>query len=177
MKRLARWPVAILSALAVLSTAQADDPRKTYVSLSGSADDHPRLGNPAIRVEVLSTAPGVAAGLSRALVADLGTLVHARPETGDIPFDYRLEVRVVLPPREVAGEAVRFDAILDHPERGIVWRTEGRTEIGSGPIDDAALVDISRNLVAALVHDRWVARKDNPDDPPPAAPNVLKTFP
>jgi hypothetical protein len=163
--------------LAALSAAHAEPPRKTFVALSGSADDHPRLGNPAIRVEVLSASPGVAAGLSRALVADLTTLVHARPETGDAPFDYRLEVRVVLPSDAVAGDALRFDAVLDHPERGIVWRTEGRTEVGAGLLDDATFVDISRNLVAALVHDRWVTRKDDPDDPPPSPPSLLQTFP
>ncbi len=174
MRRLARWPVIVLAALSV---AHAEPARKTYVSLSGSTDDHPRLGNPAIRVEVLSASPGIATRLSRALVADLGALVHARPDVGDAPFDYRLEVRLVLPSDAVAGDALRFDAVLDHPDRGIVWRTEGRTEIGSGPVGDAALLDISRNLIAALVHDRWVARKDDPDDPPPAPPSLLKTFP
>lgn len=174
MRRFARWPVIVLAAL---SAAHAEPPLRTFVSLSGSADDHPRLGNPAIRVEVLSVSPGVVEGLSRALVADLAALVHARPETGDAPVDYRLEVRVVLPSEAVVGDTLRFDAVLDHPERGIVWRTEGRTELGGGPVDEAALVDISRNLVSALVHDRWVARKDDPDDPPPAPPSVLKTFP
>lgn len=176
MRRPSRWASGALVLLLGALPAGAEPPRKTYVSLSGAADDHPRLGNPAIRVEVLSTSPGLAAGLSRALVADLGTLVHARPDTGEAPFDYRLEVRVVLPSAETGG-AVRFDAVLDQPERGVVWRTEGRTEVGGEPVDDAALVEISRNLVSALVHDRWVARKDNPDDPPPAPPNVLKTFP
>lgn len=174
MRHLARWPVMVLAALSV---AHAEPPRKTFVSLSGSADDHPRLGNPAIRVEVLSASPAVAAGLSRVLVSDLGALVHARPETGDTPVDYRLEVRVVLPSDAAPGDALRFDAILDHPERGIVWRTEGRTELGGGPVDQAVLVDISRNLVSALAHDRWVGRKDDPENAPPAPPSVLKTFP
>jgi hypothetical protein len=174
MRRLARCSVVVLAAL---TAAHAEPPRKTFVSLSGSADDHPRLGNPAIRVEVLSASAGVAEGLSRTLVAELAALVHARPETGDAPFDYRLEVRVVLPSHADAGEALRFDAVLDHPERGIVWRTEGWTELGGGTVDEAALVHISRNLVSALAHDRWVVRKDDPDDPPPAPPSVLKTFP
>lgn len=170
---------ALVAALLLLGAAisRAESPPKTFVSLSGSADEHPRLGNPILRVEVVSDSPAIAEGLSGALVADLSTLVHARPETGDANFDYRLVVRLVPRPTGGAPEPFRFEASLEDPDRGVVWQTEGSAEVGGEEEVTRVLSRISRNLVSALVHDRWVMPKDDPNDPPPAAPNVLKSFP
>lgn len=172
-RRISTAAIVLLAA----AIAHAEPPPKTFVSLSGSSEDPPRLGNPIVRVEVLSESPAISEGLAAALVADLSNLVHARPEIGDANFDYRLRVGLVLPPAGGAPEPCRFEASLEEPDRGVVWRTEGSSEVGGDGEVTQVLPRISRNLVSALVHDRWVVPKEHPNDPPPAAPSVLKSFP
>lgn len=154
------------------SLGWAQEPPRTFVSLSGSEDDYPRLGNPAIHVEVRSVSEELATALEGQLMSDLESMVHARPDRGDSPYDYRLRVLLDPPLNRGADDPLRFEASMEEPDRGIVWRTEGRTEIAGGLVDDAAIQGVSRNLVTALVHDRWVVRKIDPDNPPPAAPYV-----
>jgi hypothetical protein len=163
---------AAVVSLAASSVQAQPQPPRTFVALSGSTDDHPRLGNPAIHVEVLSAAAELGERLARVLTTDLDVQVYARPDRGDAPYDYRLEVRIDPPPASAPGDPIRFTATMESPERGVVWRTEGRTEISGRGVDDEIVGSISSNLVSALVHDRWVARRLDPDDPPPPAPTV-----
>lgn len=163
--------VSVMLIAAPFALAQ-QTPARTFVTLMGHADDLPRLGNPAIHVEVLSAAGDLAESLARALTVDLDSLAHSRPDRGEAPYDYRLEVRVDPPPAAASADPLRFTATMEHPARGIVWRTEGRTELSGRPVDTEVIAAISRNLVSALVHDRWIAPKLDPDDPPPAAPFV-----
>ena len=100
-------------------------------------------------------------------------MVYSRPDLGEAPYDYRLEIVVVPPRDQSSNDPLRFEASIQQPDRGVVWRTEGRTEIPGRVVDEEAIRGVSQNLVSALVHDRWVVRKVDPDDPPPAAPRVL----
>lgn len=171
-----RSPALLIAAVFVAGSAgfaQAQvKPPRTFVSLSGQADPHPRLGNPAIHVEVRSPVPSLADGLADALTADLEKLAYSRPGRDDSPFDYRLGVVLDPPVAGAPGEPLRFTATMDSPERGIVWRTEGRTELDGRPIDPEVISSVSKNLVSALLHDGWIVARLDAEDPPPSAPRI-----
>lgn len=166
----ARFAIAFVAALLSLGAS----PPRTTLTLHGPSEHHPRLGNPLVRIAVVAEPEGVAARLSERLTADLTGLSHTRRAGEEGAADYLLAVRVE--PRESSGPAdlVRFAASLEIPGTGIVWRTEGRTETGGRGLDEEVLASVARNLVAALIHDEWLPKRRNPDDPPPAAPFVQR---
>lgn len=171
-RRKITFAAAALVVMAISPALAQQKPQRTFVSLSGSADDHPRLGNPAIHVEVRSVSAELAESLARRLTADLDANVYARPDRGEAPYDYRLEIALLPPAIRSNDDPLRFEALLVDPDGEVIWRTEGRTEIAGRVVNDEAVRGVSRNLVSALVHDRWVVRKIDPDDPPPMAPRV-----
>jgi len=69
---------------------------------------------------------------------------------------------------------VPFEAVLRSAEGKTLWRVEGRTELDKAGAGAEALTSIGRNVVAALVHDGWLAPRYDPDDPPPAAPTIRR---
>ena len=82
----------------------------------------------------------------------------------DAEDEPRLELRPVV--------EVPFSAELTGARGERVWRVEGRTEVADEVVGHSAFIGIARNVVAALLHDGWVAQRIDPDDPPPPAPEI-----
>ena len=150
---------------------------RTTVDLAGDVDPSGKLGVPGIVVAVTGPEDSGAEALRSELVRALDSLIHTRPVRAGEPADYALAVR--LAPRSAAGHltTIPFYAALSAGDGHALWRTSGRTEIQDAEVDDAVLVSIARNVVAALMHDGWVQQRYDVDNPPPPPPSVRRDEP
>jgi hypothetical protein len=162
----------VLVTLVVAAGAAALGATKTSVSLAGRDDAIPKLGLPGIAVRVDAPGPDARAFVADELVREFASQVHTRPLAAGEPEDYDLIVDVGTARPEGSATIVPFTAVLTSPRGERLWRVEGRSEVQDGPLDGSVFVGIARNVVSALVHDGWVAPRQDPDDPPPQAPTI-----
>jgi hypothetical protein len=144
----------------------------TSVTLAGNDDARFKPGVPGIALRVESEGNDAIAVVSREISRELERQVYTRAlHEGDLG-DFDLVVAV----GKVAGDGpvveVPFSAELTGAQGERVWRVEGRTEVADEVVGHSAFIGIARNVVAALLHDGWVAQRIDPDDPPPPAPEI-----
>lgn len=171
-RRVARLLVPCILVSAAFASARAGS--RTTVALAGVDESARKLGMPAIALEVSGSPAPDARAVATELARGLDKLVYTRALREGEPADYVL--RVTLGARLSDGSTITipFEAALAAASGAPVWKVEGRTEVDGAPVAPADLVAIGRNVLAALVHDGWVQPRYDPDDPPPAAPQIRR---
>lgn len=164
----------ILLCVSILVAGNAGAGTKVYVALAGVDDDIPKLGRPSVAITVEAMTQGEAILVSNELQRELGRVVHTRPLDLEEAGDYRLKVNLDLASLDKAVSTVPFTATLASGRGDRLWRIDGRAETTEAPFDPTVMAAIGRNVVSALVHDGWLTPRYDPDDPPPAAPQLRK---
>jgi hypothetical protein len=156
----------------ILAVGTAPAATTTFVSLAGRDDALPKLGLPRIAVTVHAPRDEDTRALGDELTRELAKQVHTRARVQDEAGDYDLIVWVSESRVDTSSTVVPFEAFLYTAASERLWRIEGRSEVADAPVDASVFVGIGRNVVAALVHDGWIAPRLDPDDPPPQPPSV-----
>jgi hypothetical protein len=160
----------LVSALCSVGTASAG--ARTSVDLAGRDDSIPKLGRPGVSVRVAADAAGAAKSVTEELERELAKQVHTRTLVSGDAGDYELAVSLAEPHTEGTGETIRFEAVLSSARGERLWHVGGRTDVDGVPQDGEIFAGISRNVIAALVHDGWLQARYDPENPPPQAPTA-----
>jgi len=165
---------SILAAAALVAMGAAQAQTRTYVTFAGKNDDLPKLGLPGVTVDVFGPRIEESAAVREEIGRELTQTVHTRAVAPGEAGDYALAVTLSTALSGLPSGTVPFEAVLRSTEGKTLWRVEGRTELDKAGAGAEALTSIGRNVVAALVHDGWLAPRYDPDDPPPAAPTIRR---
>ena len=165
----------LILAAALGASAAAWAGASVTVTLAGRDDSIPKLGRPALAVEVKGSDSKLAEVVGGELARELAKVVHTRPLSTGETGDYQLTVEVADPRIDAHAVLIPFRATLVGTTGEIVWRIQGHADAeveGPADVDPSLYAGIGRNVVSALIHDGWLAARYDPDDPPPQAPHV-----
>jgi hypothetical protein len=164
---------SLLATAALIAMTTAHAQTRTYVTFAGKNDDLPKLGMPGITVEVFGPKVEESVAVREEIALELTKTVHTREVAKGETGDYALAVTLAT---TLAGHSgtVPFEAVLRSAEGKTLWRVEGRAEVEQTGVAPEAMTSIGRNVVAALIHDGWVAPRYDPDNPPPPPPTIRR---
>jgi hypothetical protein len=164
----------LLATAALLAMTAAHAQTRTYVTFAGKNDDLPKLGLPGITVEVFGPRVEESTAVREEISRELTKTVHTRAVVPGETGDYALAVTLATSLAGLQAGTVPFEAVLRSAEGKTLWRVEGRAEVEKTGVAPEAMTSIGRNVVAALIHDGWVAPRYDPDDPPPPPPTIRR---